>query len=235
MYDLNWNEYLVLHLLSNPDRSKHLNEIINISAAESLSRVFSWLGFRVLLCVDKTAQEMKEVLEAISNLMYPYIQQCGLYEYNEAKGNLTPLKGLLHHGDAFVCCLMSHGGKTGVCGVDDEELPMDQILLPFNGVKCPALIGKPKAFFIQACRGRAKMRGKQMDLSGGSKLPTTDPETQRCFIPSEADFLVVRSTVQNYVSYRNAKLGSTFIQTLCSQLISDCPRYESLLTQLRQS
>ena len=175
---------------------------------------------------EKELQKEKE-LKRIDHLY----TKCGLHEYTGTEG-FIPLKKLPYHGDAFVCCLMSHGGEIGVCGRDDVELPIAQILLPFNGDKCPTLLGKPKAFFIQACRGGGRMRGRE----GEDAVPEKNRQgEQKNSTPSEADFLVVRATVQKYASYRSEDFGSTFFQTLCSQLISDCPRYESLLTQLRQS
>lgn len=40
-----------------------------------------------------------------------------------------------------------------VHGCDGESLPINAILNAFDSKKCPALAGKPKLFFIQACRG----------------------------------------------------------------------------------
>eukprot|EP00063_Salmo_salar_P021514 XP_013996349.1 PREDICTED: caspase-8-like [Salmo salar] len=49
--------------------------------------------------------------------------------------------------------LQPHGKKEGVCATDGTVVPTIDILSPFNGEKCTILVGKPKVFFIQACRG----------------------------------------------------------------------------------
>uniref|UniRef100_A0A673XSS8 Caspase family p20 domain-containing protein n=1 Tax=Salmo trutta TaxID=8032 RepID=A0A673XSS8_SALTR len=93
-------------------------------STEALAEVFSRMKFRVVMCKDKTA------LKQLSDL-----QQCGAKEW---------------HGDAFVCCILSHGIKEGVCATDGTVVPTIDILSPFNGEKCTILVGKPKVFFIQA-------------------------------------------------------------------------------------
>ncbi|KAL1481716.1 hypothetical protein MTO96_050388, partial [Rhipicephalus appendiculatus] len=49
---------------------------------------------------------------------------------------------------------MSRGDKDTILGVDGEELNLvEDVYEQFNNENCPALQGKPKLFFIQACRG----------------------------------------------------------------------------------
>ncbi|XP_035697785.1 malignant fibrous histiocytoma-amplified sequence 1 homolog [Branchiostoma floridae] len=57
------------------------------------------------------------------------------------------------HGsyDCFVLFLLSHGGETGVLGTDGQHVSVDSIVSSFQA--CKSLVGKPKLFFIQACRG----------------------------------------------------------------------------------
>eukprot|EP00058_Branchiostoma_floridae_P006117 XP_002591605.1 hypothetical protein BRAFLDRAFT_80701 [Branchiostoma floridae] len=57
------------------------------------------------------------------------------------------------HGsyDCFVLFLLSHGGETGVLGTDGQHVSVDSIVSSFQA--CKNLVGKPKLFFIQACRG----------------------------------------------------------------------------------
>ena len=56
--------------------------------------------------------------------------------------------------DCFVCCLLSHGANGGIYGSDSELVYLNQITAQLTGIACPTLAGKPKLFFIQACRGR---------------------------------------------------------------------------------
>ncbi|KAL6467653.1 hypothetical protein MHYP_G00233300 [Metynnis hypsauchen] len=115
------------------------------------------------------------------------------------------------HGDCFVCCVLSHGEKKGVIGTDQKLCPMKDILSPFDGKNCLSLAGKPKVFFIQACRGQ-KMEEKVVVSADNVAeaddfgLTVGDPE-EACTIPKHSDFLVSLSTVEDFVSYRN-KYGS---------------------------
>jgi hypothetical protein len=76
---------------------------------------------------------------------------------------LQDLKLLLLHeakrpahadADAFVLCVLSHGARGKVYGVDGAAVEVDKhIIQLFNGTVCPTLINKPKIIIIQACQG----------------------------------------------------------------------------------
>jgi hypothetical protein len=55
--------------------------------------------------------------------------------------------------DALVVIVSSHGSDGVVYGTDGKEVKIKDILELFNNEKCPALLGKPKIFFLLACRG----------------------------------------------------------------------------------
>ncbi|KAH9378285.1 hypothetical protein HPB48_013513 [Haemaphysalis longicornis] len=63
--------------------------------------------------------------------------------------------------ECLVVILMSHGKEGVIYGSDDEVLNLKRhVYEPFNNEKCPALKGKPKLFFVQACCGaRAVLLG----------------------------------------------------------------------------
>ncbi|CAN2388675.1 Belongs to the peptidase C14A family [Pristimantis euphronides] len=111
---------------------------------------------------------------------------------------------------SFVCILLSHGEDGLLYGVDDS-LPINRLTSLFRGDRCKTLVGKPKLFFIQACRGTALDPGVETD-SGNESSENT------CRIPVEADFLYAYSTVPGYYSWRNTVNGSWFIQSLCEML-----------------
>ena len=61
--------------------------------------------------------------------------------------------------DAFVFVLMSHGVTGKILTSDGYTVDiMKDIITPFDGEKCPALLGKPKIFLIQACRKEPKSK-----------------------------------------------------------------------------
>ena len=59
--------------------------------------------------------------------------------------------------NAFVLCILSHGGKGFIVGTDEEHITIDTITAMFDGESCPQLLNKPKIFFFQACRGSEYM------------------------------------------------------------------------------
>lgn len=117
-----------------------------------------------------------------------------------------------HSGsDCFVCCILSHGDRDVVFGTDGK-FPVDSVLEPFRGDKCPTLVGKPKLFFIQACRG------DRLDDGVPVVVDTADAPSHVYRIPTHADFLTFYSTVPGFYSWRNTTQGSWFVQSLCKVL-----------------
>ena len=56
--------------------------------------------------------------------------------------------------DAFFVCVISHGTRGAVYGVDGVEVDIKaDIVGPFHQHRCKALCGKPKVFLFQACQG----------------------------------------------------------------------------------
>ena len=93
---------------------------------ENLEETFKWLEFNV---------EVKENCKA-----------------EEIKKHMGKYSAMNHESfDCFVCCILSHGSSKGIAGTDGEFVSMEDIQKDFN--KCKTLNGKPKLFFIQACRG----------------------------------------------------------------------------------
>ncbi|PAA59600.1 hypothetical protein BOX15_Mlig001462g1, partial [Macrostomum lignano] len=122
--------------------------------------------------------------------------------------------------DCFAAVLMSHGEPDQIYGTDGL-LRVDEILARFRGDVCPGLAGKPKLFFLQACRGSKFDAGVEVPDSGA---PSDEADAaaieqqQRRLLPSEADFLVAYSVTPGYYSWRNAVHGSWFVQSLCRGL-----------------
>lgn len=111
-----------------------------------------------------------------------------------------------HSGvDCFLCVIMSHGDEGVIYGVD-REIEIDMLLQPFKQNR--TLAGKPKLFFIQACRGSNFVEGidsNPYEVNYVNKIPV------------EADFLLAYSTIAGHYSWRNSGNGSWFIQSLCQE------------------
>ncbi|XP_060934064.1 caspase-8-like [Limanda limanda] len=178
--------------------------------AECLAEVFTWLRFRVLMCKDQTKDQMERALRHFASLSDP----SRLQDFNVTEwicSGFTELKTPLKHGDAFICCILSHGLKGEVFGTDWKSLTIKQITKTFKSSDQSALTGKPKVFLIQACQGPHRHRGVLLaDLEA-------DDSSLQC-IPEEADVLVAFATVEDHVSYRSTTEGIWFIQSVCQKL-----------------
>ena len=53
--------------------------------------------------------------------------------------------------DCIFVAVLSHG-ELGILYASDHAYKPDRLWSPFNAERCPTLAGKPKLFFIQACR-----------------------------------------------------------------------------------
>lgn len=54
--------------------------------------------------------------------------------------------------DCFGCAILSYGIEGRVYATDGM-LPLDVLIVPFKGDKCPMLVGKPKLFILQVEHG----------------------------------------------------------------------------------
>ena len=118
---------------------------------------------------------------------------------------------------------MSHGSKKGILGRCGESYDVNEIVDFFKGDRCPALITKPKLFFIQACRGNQTDQGQLPpqsetgDCVDGKRLTNKIKNPIRR-IPTDSDILVAYSTTEGRPAYRyvdwssgRPKGGSCFI------------------------
>ncbi|XP_035520769.1 caspase-3-like [Morone saxatilis] len=85
---------------------------------------------------------------------------------------------------SFVCVLLSHGDEGVIYGTDGAE-KFENLTKHFKGDRCKSLVGKPKLFFVQACRGS--------QLDDGVETDSVSEQTSER-IPVEADFLYAYST-----------------------------------------
>ena len=201
------------------------------SPAVDLARVFSLLGFRVLMFKDQTKSQMEETLKRFSSLKdLPKLlreRESKVREWSrEGSEFINPNVEILpQHGDAFVCCIMSHGDKGGVFGTNGELLLIEDITKTFNGTYCRALLDKPKVFFIQACQNKTTaQKGVQLESDSFAELEDDAMPTEVTCIPVEADFLIAMSTVEDYKSFRDPINGTWFMQSLWKQLENGCRR-----------
>ena len=144
---------------------------------ENLSETFRFLGYNVEIHRDCQKRKTESIFQDIA-------------ERDEVEDH-----------DSFVCCILSHGRDGKIISVDDKTVELTSLTEELKD--CDRLRGKPKMFFIQACRGSA--RDGRVD----------EGEIEAIEVPSEADFFFGYATTAGYVAWRNVKHGSHYITVLC--------------------
>jgi len=134
--------------------------------------------------------------------------------------------------DSFICCILSHGKQGIIVGSDSREVPLNDITRKLDGDKCTTLAGKPKMFFLQACRGKMKDKGvvadgdeeddseeedEKISSSNGVVRVATDSDIN---IPKNTDFYFGHATPSGHVAWRDMDNGSWYISELCRSLAS---------------
>ena len=97
--------------------------------AKKLKQLWEDLGFAVEFDKDLESENIVKFLEKVRAKI-------------EKKNNSS----------CFVCCIMTHGRMGKLYGSDVAPVDINAIVDLFKESNCPALAGKPKMFFIQACR-----------------------------------------------------------------------------------
>lgn len=143
--------------------------------------------------------------------------------------------------------IMTHGG-FGTVASFNKYYTIEDVFQHFTDKNCPSLKGKPRLFFIQACRGEKIDVGHVMKIDeerkyklerapfGVSKEENdagpTVVETERIDSLHEPfnheHYLIVRSTMPDYASFRDPVKGSWFIQSLCNELVCNGHHFDIL-------
>jgi len=121
----------------------------------------------------------------------------------------------LDEHDAFICCILTHGGEGVVYGVDGVSVSMEDILSVFRPENCENLVGKPKLFFVQACRGNKQDFGVVAD---GGLVPLSGQKISSLTVPTGADFLISYAAEPGHVALRDVINGTPFICALCEAM-----------------
>lgn len=121
----------------------------------------------------------------------------------------THLNDNARHYYCFTFFIMGHGNQFGIRTVDKGKkrtISVDDILEKFKNNKVPAFTGKPKAFFIQSCRGEA-----HQDAMVQPDNDEEEEDAEKFRVPTDGDIFIAFSTTEGYKSYRHKAVGSIFI------------------------
>lgn len=183
----------IIHNHNFPGERKREGSVKDV---EALSEFFGTeLNFRTNVIEDKNASEIIRMVKELAEM-----------DFKEF--------------DAFLCVILSHGEECGFYGIDNEIIAVDSIVTLFKGDKCKSLVGKPKLFFIQACRGKKSDHGVETDGPTSAQEQPCPPSSPPASVqkPLEADILVAYSSCEGYESHRDTSEGSWYITELIDQL-----------------
>ncbi|EPY78061.1 caspase-6 [Camelus ferus] len=125
--------------------------------------------------------------------------------------------------DCFLCVFLSHGEGNHIYAYD-AKIEIQTLTGLFKGDRCQSLVGKPKIFIIQACRGNQHdvpvipldVVDHQTDVPDAN---VTQVDAASVYtLPAGADFLMCYSVAEGYYSHRETVNGSWYIQDLCEML-----------------
>ena len=130
-------------IINNKKFRGHLNnrEGTDIDAS-ALLRLFTHLGFYTYRFNDLTAGQMRDILTTVSKIDHK-------------------------NYDCLLVAILTHGTKGKLYGIDCKSIPVESLTTLFYGDQCPSLVGKPKIFILQACRGKKRDRGVPYDTTDG--------------------------------------------------------------------
>lgn len=192
-------------------------------------------GHSVRVGTEKDVKSLKEVWEKFGCQVFveedlDHVGMRRKVEWFRDEIERTPAEDL----DYVVCAVMTHGRENKdtyqeeLMGINGRGVETRELLsILSNGHQCPKLVGKPKIFIIQACRGEETMAVMKEVSSKNEKdigkdgheeeKPKRDLSKPR-YLPMESWNLIAYSTLKGYTSFRKKSEGSFFIQSLCSQL-----------------
>ncbi|XP_039308892.1 caspase-1 [Solenopsis invicta] len=165
-----------------------------------LRTTFQYLDFDVKIHTDLTKNQITDVIEEVRQLDHT-------------------------DNDCLCIIVLTHGLDDDMLVAKDKKYKSDMLWKPFTADKCVTLAGKPKLFFIQACRGNKLDRGIMLQ---SLSTPMVQMESEQflqtdtvlCYsIPTHADFLIAYSTVQDFAAFKNPSSGSWYMQSLCDVLL----------------
>lgn len=214
----------------NPEYSSSANLYDTTNDYRGLALVFNHENFETEKKRDGTNEDRDNLKDLLSSLKF----DVHIYDDLDKKEVLKTLKIWSEEKysdcDCLVVVVMTHGDPHNLYA-KDSCYPVESLWVNFIGNRCPSLIGKPKMFFIQACRGKALDQGVVFDPERQNDKKDCKTYEGSNSSPPMADLLVMYSTYEGHCSWRNPKNGGVFIQTLCSELKANGNKRE-LLTLL---
>uniref|UniRef100_A0A182KA67 Caspase family p20 domain-containing protein n=1 Tax=Anopheles christyi TaxID=43041 RepID=A0A182KA67_9DIPT len=219
--------------LSSTSQLKHATGIVNSepvridecydtsNPSRGIALIINQVNFTNMMVRDGSNKDRNDISTVLKRIGF----DVRVYDDPKRKQLLSMLDKVADEdhsqNDCLVIVVMTHGEENNFLCASDKSYEVNRLWAPFLGDACPSLIGKPKLFFVQACRGKQMDQGVRLvRMSIDSHQVQSSPESMRYVIPTMADLLVMYSTYDGHYSWRNTTKGSWFIQSLCTELES---------------
>ena len=212
-YKMQSHSHGICVIINNERFSSHsLREGTHIDEV-NLTQCFRYLGYTVEVYREVTAHQIESI----------FCYYCRVNHTNS---------------DSFVVCILSHGNDGHIFGTDSKSVELQTAVTELNAESSPTLAGKPKLFFIQACRGGNKVEGTTISSDSGEAIAPRSSEAVRVVsdskpitIPDDADFFFGNATPPGKVAWRDMDHGSWYVSEICSTFVS-LARYTDLVSMI---
>ncbi|CAL4146402.1 unnamed protein product, partial [Meganyctiphanes norvegica] len=189
-----------------------------------------WTGNKPRNCASYDAEECKKTFETLGFEVIEYNNR-GREQFEEDLENISKLD--LDNCDCLAVIFMSHGSydeydNKEYIWLKDGKVLTSTLWNGFTADKCEQLAGKPKLFFIQACRGGKTEKG--ITLKKGLNVTTDSIDSRKLkddyTIPFHSDMLIMWASYPEMVSFRRnvdnpGIKGSVFLHFLSQVLRRD--------------
>lgn len=190
-----------------------------------------YLNYRVVVLRNLTGEQMTEAFRLVTrNTQLSSDAKKKEWENLGYKGEVVSDKD-----DSIICCLMSHGKLGVVLGTNDGEFQIKSIYEWLDPCNCPALKGKPKMIFIQACQG--SLLASPVEVKADDGVPGSGHQVNDIVIQSDggetytitrkSDFLLSYAAFPDELSFKfdcfdpeqhKREGGAWYIKALCTIL-----------------
>ncbi|XP_076854853.1 caspase-6-like [Brachyhypopomus gauderio] len=208
-----------MNIMASQSTEKLLEYKMNYKR-RGLALIFNQEKFYWELKLNKrfgTTKDKENLTERFQNLGFDVDANDDLNKEDMMKKIREVATGDHSEADCFVCVFLSHG-EDGHIFARDDKVNIKDITTLFRGDTCQSLIGKPKIFIFQACRGNNDDNAVT-PMGAAEEVEEVEEEPAMVYtLPAEADFLMCYCVAEGFQAYRNTSSGSLYIQDLCETL-----------------
>ncbi|XP_072943810.1 caspase-8 [Epargyreus clarus] len=170
----------------------------SIQCPDEVNELSDRLGSRSDQAIlEETMTNLNFIVKVERNLKYN-----GIFEFIKKCIQIS-----IPEDSIFILCILSHGVRGHIYSSDSLKVNVEDLQKILDSDEALHLRGKPKVLILQACR---------IDETPNVPRPRLVADsTASNYYLRKSHFLIYWATAPEYEAFRDEKLGSIFIQTLC--------------------